>query len=60
MTGKVVNLTRARKTRARDDKARTASANAARHGRTKAEMQAEALQRDRAQATLDAHRRDPE
>ena len=62
MTGKVVNLTRARKARARDDKRRKADENAARFGRTRAEREAEAQAADKATRHLDQHRRedDPE
>jgi hypothetical protein len=60
MTGKLVNLSRARKARERSEKARIATANAARHGRTRAEKQAEAAERERAEKGLDAHQRDPE
>lgn len=43
MTGRVVNLKAARKARARDEKRAAGDANAARHGRTKAErLRAEA------------------
>ncbi|NKX46114.1 DUF4169 family protein [Roseicyclus persicicus] len=60
MTGKVVNLTRARKARARDEKRQAADANAARHGRTKAEREAEARDAERAARHLDQHRREDE
>jgi hypothetical protein len=58
VTGKVVNLSRARKARARDDKKRQADANAARHGRSKAERQAAEAAKDRAARHLDGHERD--
>ena len=60
MTGKVVNLNRARKARARDATRREADANAAKHGRSKAERQADAAETARAKADLDGHKRDPE
>jgi len=58
VTGKVVNLTRARKTRARDEKRRLADANAVKHGRGKAERQAEEASAARDRAHLDGHKRD--
>lgn len=60
MAGRVVSLSRARKDRARAEKRRTADANAAKHGRTKAEKAAEAARAAREAARLDAHRRDEE
>ncbi len=58
MTGKVVSLSRARKTRARDDKRRQADANAAKHGRGKAEKATDAAVANKAERDLDGHRRD--
>ncbi len=50
---KIVNLNKARKERARaEDKAR-ADANAAKHGRTKAQRLIEAAQADKARRVLD-------
>ena len=51
MSGKIISLSEARKARARADARIRADANAARHGRTKAEKA-----RDRAEAKK--HRRD--
>ena len=48
--GEIVNLNKVRKQRDRDDKARTASINRAKHGRTKDERAREdaaALRRDK-------------
>jgi hypothetical protein len=56
MTGKIVNLTRARKTRARDTERKAADANAARFGRTKAEREIEARRAEQADRHLDQHR----
>lgn len=56
MTGKIVNLTRARKTRARAADRKTADANAARFGRSKAEREIEARQAEQAARHLDQHR----
>ena len=53
-----MNLTRARKSRARDEKRQAADANAAKHGRTKVEREAEARATEKAAHHLDQHRRD--
>jgi hypothetical protein len=58
MTAKVVNLSRARKSRARVDKRAKADANAAKFGRTKAEKLAEADAAARAANHLDQHKRE--
>ncbi|MEX3015207.1 DUF4169 family protein [Gymnodinialimonas hymeniacidonis] len=58
MTGKVVSLSRARKSRARDEDRRQADANAAKHGRTKAERLADETRDAKATRNLDAHKRD--
>ena len=58
MTAKIVNLSRARNTRARDDKRRQADANAARFGRTKAERDADAQAAEKATRHLDQHKRE--
>jgi len=58
VTGKVVNLNRARKTRARDDRKRQADAKAAKHGRTTAERTRDQHEADRARQVLDDHVRD--
>lgn len=57
---KIVNLRTIRKQAARDTKRRAADANAARHGRSLTERQAEQAQADKARAHLDAHKRDPD
>jgi hypothetical protein len=54
----VVNLRQARKARARDAAKAEATANAARHGRSKGEKAREAADKARAEAQLDGHRRD--
>ncbi|MEY3005409.1 MAG: hypothetical protein RLZZ491_2585 [Pseudomonadota bacterium] len=56
MSGKIINLARVRKTRARADKRRQADANAARHGQTKAERDAAAQAAERAARHIDQHR----
>lgn len=56
MSGKLINLSRARKTRARDDKRQKADANAARFGRTRAEREAAALEAEKAARHLDQHK----
>ena len=58
MTGKVVNLTRARKSRARDEKRQKADANAAKFGRSKAEREAAAKDAEKAARHLDGHKRE--
>ncbi|TNC72590.1 DUF4169 family protein [Rubellimicrobium roseum] len=60
MTGSVVNLNKARKTRDRAaDKAR-ADANAVKHGRTKAQRLLEATQAEKARRALDQAKFDEE
>ena len=58
MIAKVVNLTRARKARARDDKRARADANAAKFGRSKAEREGAAKDAEKAARHLDAHKRE--
>ena len=53
-----INLNRARKARARDAARMHADQNAAKHGRTKAEREAEATRAAKAKADLEAHKRD--
>ncbi|MBL9047344.1 MAG: DUF4169 family protein [Tabrizicola sp.] len=54
----IVNLRQAKKQAARKAARSAADANAAMHGRTKAERELEKARADRADRTLDAHRRD--
>ncbi|MDO5613552.1 MAG: DUF4169 family protein [Paracoccus sp. (in: a-proteobacteria)] len=54
----VINLRQARKSRARTDARRTGDANAAKFGRTKAEVAAETTRKNRASKSLDGHRID--
>jgi len=58
--GDTVNLRQARKDRDRAKKRAAADENAARHGLTKAQKRLEQARADKARATLDAHRRDPD
>jgi MoxR-like ATPase len=58
VTGKLVNLSRARKARAREEARRKADANAARHGRTRADREADRAKAEKAARHLDAHRRE--
>ena len=51
-----INLNRARKDRGRSEKRATADANAAKHGRTKAERILEATRNVKAARILDQHR----
>lgn len=53
MTGSIVNLNRARKARDRAAEKAEADANAARHGRTKAQRLLEAAQAEKAKRVLD-------
>lgn len=50
-----INLNKARKVRARTDARDRANVNAAKHGRTKAERQAEAAREALAKRRLDGH-----
>jgi hypothetical protein len=54
----IVNLNKARKARAKADAVRTADANRAKFGRTKAEREAEAAEKARAEAALDGAKRE--
>lgn len=54
----IINLNRARKARDRDAAKRTAAANRARFGRTKAEKTADAAERARTDQTLDGAKRE--
>jgi hypothetical protein len=54
----IVNLNRVRKAKARVDAVKTADANRARFGRTKAERQAEAAEQARRTALLDGAKRE--
>ena len=54
----IVNLRRVRKSKARDDKAKTAATNRAVHGRTAAERACDDAKRDRAAKALDQLRRE--
>lgn len=55
----IVNLRTARKRRDRAEKERKADENRVLHGRTRAEKDALATERDRERAALDGHRRSP-
>lgn len=56
--GEIINLTRARKTRAKAAKALEATNNRAASGRTKADRLAAKAERDRIQAILDGAKRE--
>jgi len=58
VSGKIVNLSRVRKTRARDDKRRRGDENAAKFGRSKAERALQDARAEKDSAHLDAHKRD--
>ena len=55
MTATIVNLRRARKAKARDDRANEAAANRFSHGRTRSERIGQAIETDRLVRHLDAH-----
>ena len=54
----IINLNRARKDKARADKRKQGDANAAKHGRTKAERLRDEADAERQAHLLDQHRRD--
>ncbi|WBU59441.1 DUF4169 family protein [Paracoccus albus] len=54
----ITNLNRFRKQKAREDARQQADANAAKHGRTKAQKLAEKADKDRAAKNLDGVKRD--
>jgi Domain of unknown function (DUF4169) len=58
--GDLVNLRTAKKQAARKAARSTADANAAKFGRTKAERDQEAARAEKAERTLDAHKRETE
>lgn len=58
MPADLINLRRARKAKARDEKERQAEANRLAFGRTKAEKKETTAERDRALRAIDAHRRE--
>ncbi|TDL89148.1 DUF4169 family protein [Meridianimarinicoccus aquatilis] len=58
MADQPINLNRARKARARLDKARKSNENALKFGRTKAQKAQETAERTRVHTSLDAHRKD--
>lgn len=60
MSGTIINLRQARKAKARANKDQAADENRRRHGRTKAEKEAEKSVSDKADQHLDGHKRDPE
>ncbi|MEM9476126.1 MAG: DUF4169 family protein [Pseudomonadota bacterium] len=55
---KPINLNRVRKDKARAENRARADANAVKHGRTKAEKQADDARAAKAQRDLDGHRRE--
>ena len=58
MTGEIVNLRRARKAKARDEKAKTADANRVLHGTPKPLRDLAKARSDKALHDLDAHKKD--
>ena len=59
MTGKLVNLARARKERARQEARTRGDENAARFGRSKAEKALERARAGKAEKDLTGHKREP-
>lgn len=57
---KIINLNKVRKAREKARKRDAADENAIRHGRSRAEKDAEKARSDKAAKTLDDHRRDTE
>lgn len=58
MSGTIINLRQARKAKTRVEKEQTADANRRRHGRTKAEKEADKCTQTKADQHLDGHKRD--
>ncbi len=58
MTGKIVNLNKARKARVRADARKQADENAVKFGRTKAEKAADKATSDKASRDLDGKKRE--
>jgi len=58
MSADVINLRRARKAKARDERERDAAENRIAFGRTKAEKQESAAEQRLAERKVDAHRRE--
>ena len=58
--GEIVNLRMARRRRQRDDQARLADENRARHGRTKAQKQRDNDEAQKLRTHVDAHRLPPQ
>jgi hypothetical protein len=56
----IINLNKARKAKARDDKTIKADENRAKFGRSKGEKLAERIRADKADRDLSGHKRDPE
>ena len=58
MTAEIVNLNRARKAKARDEKAKKADENRVQHGTPKHLKQLGKARKDKARRDLDAHKKD--
>ncbi len=59
MSAEIINLRRARKAKARTGREKEAEANRLASGRTKAERKVTEAERDRADRTIEGHRREP-
>ena len=58
MSGKIINLRKAKKARDRDEKAKRAEQNRQLHGRTKAQKKIDLFSKRKAETELEAHRLD--
>jgi hypothetical protein len=56
----IINLRRARKTKARGEREKQAEANRIEFGRTRSEKEATRAEQERSARAIDAHKRDPE
>jgi hypothetical protein len=56
----IINLRRARKTKARGEREKQAEANRIAFGRTRSEKEATRAEQERSTRAIDAHKRDPE
>ncbi len=60
MPADIINLRRARKAKGRAEREREAEANRRAFGRTKEEKATTAAERERAERTIEGHRREPD
>jgi hypothetical protein len=60
MAAEIVNLRRARKSKARAEREKTAADNRIAFGRSKSEKQLSKAERERSERAVEAHRREPD